>query len=360
MDGILSIFSKKIGPVFLKESSDVDDFIEKMSSLQEKAVGQTKEEIQKQIKLAEYGRIGEQNVAFELKNSGMDMYILHDIYLEAGDLSAQIDYIVITRKLIYILECKNLVGDIEINSAGNFLRKYQFGSKKIVEGIYSPITQNQRHLQVLKQVRGASKNNFITKKIFENNFDNCYKSLVVLSNPKTVLNDRYAKKEVKQKVIRADQLIETIRKMDAQEKESMTADYMKELADFFLNQSKVKNMDYAKRFEEALEAVEENKIVTDKMSEVSGEKSKEESSVPNSQQSANTDSVILQLKEFRKRKSREENLKPYMIFNDAQMNDLLEKNPHNKEELLKVSGFGSVKVEKYGECILEILHREDK
>ena len=37
------------------------------------------------------------------------------------------------------------------------------------------------------------------------------------------------------------------------------------------------------------------------------------------------------------------------------MNDLIDKNPQNKEELLMVSGFGAVKVKKYGEKILEIL-----
>lgn len=37
------------------------------------------------------------------------------------------------------------------------------------------------------------------------------------------------------------------------------------------------------------------------------------------------------------------------------MKDLIEKNPKNEEELLKVSGFGKVKVEKYGKDILKIL-----
>lgn len=48
----------------------------------------------------------------------MPMVVLHDIYLEDGDLSAQIDYLVFTRKLCCIIECKNLYGDIEINNAG--------------------------------------------------------------------------------------------------------------------------------------------------------------------------------------------------------------------------------------------------
>ena len=37
------------------------------------------------------------------------------------------------------------------------------------------------------------------------------------------------------------------------------------------------------------------------------------------------------------------------------MKDSIKKNPKNEEELLKVSGFGKVKVEKYGKDILKIL-----
>ncbi|MBQ2922235.1 MAG: hypothetical protein IJE60_03950 [Tyzzerella sp.] len=58
----------------------------------------------------------------------------------------------------------------------------------------SPITQNQRHMLVLKELRKDSKGNFLTKLLFEKNFENTYKSIVVLANPKTILNDRYAKK----------------------------------------------------------------------------------------------------------------------------------------------------------------------
>lgn len=137
----MELFQKKIGPVFLKENSDASAFIEKMNELQNKATTpELKKEIEKQIKLASYGSVGEQNIAYELKNSGMDMYILHDIYLEYEDLSAQIDYIIITRKKVFIIESKNLIGNIEIDSQGNFIRTYEMFGKKIKEGIYSPVT----------------------------------------------------------------------------------------------------------------------------------------------------------------------------------------------------------------------------
>ena len=111
--GILdSIFNKYFGPVFVKEESDAEEFIEKMKSLSSKAEGKLKEKIDKQIAAAEAGLYGEKQIAYELKNSGMDMLIAHDLYLEKNDLSAQIDYLVVTHKHVFVIECKNLYGNI--------------------------------------------------------------------------------------------------------------------------------------------------------------------------------------------------------------------------------------------------------
>lgn len=180
----MGLFSKKIGPVFCKETSDTSIFINKMQMLLERTDGEVKKKIEKQISMARYGEIGENNIAYELKNSGMDMYILHDIYLEINGLSAQIDYIVITRQHIYVIECKNLIGNIEVDNSGAFIRTYG----RVKEGIYSPITQNQRHMQVLKEVRLSAKGNFVSRMLFEKHFTETYKPIVVLANPKTYIN----------------------------------------------------------------------------------------------------------------------------------------------------------------------------
>ncbi len=67
------------------------------------------------------------------------------------------------------------------------------------------------------------------------------------------------------------------------------------------------------------------------------------------------DMVTDKLKKFRLDKSREEKVKAYYIFNNKQMDEVLEKMPKDKEELKGCSGFGDVKVEKYGDGILEAL-----
>lgn len=257
----MGIFDKLSSPVFLKEESDATAYIEHLKALQEKAKGKLKDEIDKEIKIASIGEFGENNIAFELKNSAMPMYILHDIHLEVDDLSAQIDYIVVTKKINFVIECKNLIGNIDIDSNGNFVRNYELNRKKVKEGIYSPITQNQRHMEILKQIRRNSKGNIITKTIFDMNFDANYKSVVVLANPKTVLNAKFAKREVKEKVIRADQLIKYIKDMYAASKQPTYTDKeMKAFAEELLQYHKPNKSDYAKKYEDILGEISNNKL----------------------------------------------------------------------------------------------------
>lgn len=65
--------------------------------------------------------------------------------------------------------------------------------------------------------------------------------------------------------------------------------------------------------------------------------------------------LIQALKKYRLNKSREENIKPYYIFNDKQMYALIKNKVSNKEEFVNQHRFGEVKYSKYGEDILNIL-----
>lgn len=248
-----SFFNKRIGPVFLKENSEAEDFIAKMKKLSERTSGSLKDDIDEQIKLAEIGLLGEKQIIYELKNSGLDMYILHDIYLEKGDLSAQIDFLISTRQHIYAIECKNLFGDIEIDDKGNFIRRLNYGKLYKREGIYSPVTQNERHLNVLREVRRDVKTGSffgLAEKVFDENFSSNYKSIVVLANPKTVLNDKKAPSDIREKVIRADQLIAFIKKMDSTREADWSDASMLETMQYFLNCNRPNKSDYARKYED--------------------------------------------------------------------------------------------------------------
>lgn len=249
------------GPVFLKSDSDALQQLEKLKELSLNVSSDTKEAIERDIKLLEYGIAGENAITFELENSHIPMVVLRDLYLENDGLSAQIDFLILTKKLFLVVECKNLYGDIEITGKGDFIRSMRFGKSMKKEGLYSPITQNERHLELLRKIRRDTKGNLVTKALFDHYAADAYTSIIVLANPKTILNDRYAKKEVKQQVIRADALTAFIKESVKKSKREPYADSeIFSLAEFFINESKENLMDYSAKY--AVVAVEPEPEVT--------------------------------------------------------------------------------------------------
>ncbi|MDD4112898.1 MAG: NERD domain-containing protein [Herbinix sp.] len=348
----MGLFNKMKEPIFLKESSNAQDQLERLRALEPQLNEEGQEIIRQDIKCLEYGIAGEKNIAFELKNSHMPMYILHDIYLEDGDLSAQIDYLVFTKKMCFVIECKNLCGNVEITNTGDFIRTTNFGGRKKKEGIYSPITQNQRHLELMKKIKVDIKSNIITKLMIGKYFEDFNKSVVVLANPKTVINAKYAKKEVKSQVIRADQLVRYIKDFYEKSKDTASSDEkMLAWAKSYLDLHKEVDKDYTEKYEQY--KVDNNK--SERKARVKSDT--EEKSPINVTISIEKTEIFKELKAYRLAKSREENIKPYFIYNDNQLKDLIFKMPRSEEELIKVDGFGKVKADKYGDDIFKIVNK---
>lgn len=91
------------------------------------------------------------------------------------------------------------------------------------------------------------------KMLVEKFFDENYKSIVVLSNPKTYLNYKFAKKEVKDKVIRADQLIDFIKKSNASaDLQASNDEDLKRRSESFLKLHRVDKLSSLKKYRELL------------------------------------------------------------------------------------------------------------
>lgn len=209
--------------------------------------------LEKDLRLVRAGIDGERRILYELKNSHMDMFILQDLFLEHEGLTAQIGFLVITPQRNFVIERKNLAGNIEINSRGDFIRSFEGGKR---EGIYSPIAQNQRHLQLIKALRKAGRST-VANLVAGSSTDDVYRSLVVLANPKTILNDRYAKRDVRAQVIRADQLIETIKRINNEKgpgRDKTFRSVTQDCAEWFLAQHKPREIDYLAKYREEPEA----------------------------------------------------------------------------------------------------------
>ena len=126
---MLGLFEEKMTePVILKENSSLDEQLRQLTEfLQKPLSADIREQVEQDIRCIKAGIAGENKLLFELKNSHIPMFVLRDIYIEDGDLSAQIDFFVVTRKLLFVIECKELYGNIEIDSKGNFIRTVQYG-----------------------------------------------------------------------------------------------------------------------------------------------------------------------------------------------------------------------------------------
>lgn len=329
-------------PYFAKADSDLKAQLEILTTIKKQAPESIKSQIEQDIRNLEAGRIGEENVAFELSNSYMPIIVLHDLNLEHEGLKAQIDFMVITAKVTLVIECKNLYGDIEVTSNGEFIRTTTYNGITKREGIYSPITQNARHMELIKAVRRTTKNNFLSRTFFDKYFEENYKSVVVLANPKTVIDLKNAKKDVKKKIIRCDQLVDYMKKLYEESKnETYLEKHMFELADYYIGLHKPNNTDYLKKYGDL--------VKTDDL-EVTSTKPVINDDVENSP-------IYIELKKYRLETSRAEGIKAYYIFNNAQLLDLLTVLPETTDDLMKVNGFNQVKCQKYGEAILEIVKK---
>ncbi|MEO7988909.1 MAG: DNA helicase RecQ [Chryseolinea sp.] len=65
--------------------------------------------------------------------------------------------------------------------------------------------------------------------------------------------------------------------------------------------------------------------------------------------------LFKQLKEKRLSVAKEENIPPYIVLSDATLMEVATYLPHNKEEFRKISGFGEVKIEKYGKLFWDVV-----
>ena len=331
----MGLFSKQREPVFLKETSSAENQLDELNKLKPLLNSEGQAIIEQDIKYIEYGITGEKNIEFELKNSHMPLYVVHDIYLKSGEQSAQIDYLVFTPKLCFVIECKNLYGNIEINNNGDFIRTIEYNGRKKKEGIYSPITQNERHMELIKSMILSKQKNFISRKFAEKFFNEMFVPIVVLANPKTVINNRFAKKEIKEKVIKADQLIQYIKNAYNKSNSSTSSDSdTKKWAESFLQKSCENETNYTAKYDKY--------IIT-------------ESSAENNEM---FEMLFNELKSYRLKMSRQENIKPYYIYNDKQLEELIHKHPKTLDELKQVSGFGEKKADKYGNDILNILSNQ--
>jgi len=343
-------------PVLLKPVDNENNQLTELRALLDEVSDDQKSKVEEQISLINRGLKGEENIEYELKNMAIPLISLHDINVEKGDRSSQIDFIVITKKCMIVIESKNLYGQIKING-DSFIREFRSKDNNVYkqQRIYSPVSQNEKHVSLLKQILEEKK--FIDYPIH---------SLVVISDANTIVDNKNANKEVKDIVVNYDVIKKKIIGfMNASEYElSATGCY--ELAEillkedkgyksYYVNQLKLKfganNKVEEKQTEDNIEDLKEEKPI-DSINIEEQEVKKEPIKAP---EKAN-DELYEKIKQWRYKKSQELNQKPYFIFNNDVLSELIIQLPKTKEDLLKISGFGETKVNNFGDELLTLIN----
>ena len=322
--------------IFLKENSDLQDRYDALMKLKDEYP--KCEELYEELYIVKKGLEGENEIKYQLSKSNLGLYVLRDINIEYEDLKAQIDYVVLTKMYCYFIECKNLVGNITVNEKGDFIREYNINKKKIKKGMYSPLRQVEAQRDVYKKIwnNRLSSNkvvNFIKRALAENRFTDTHRVLVVAANNETILNTKYAPKDIKNRIIKADALVRKIQ--NDLDKSDKTIWYSKkELEDWantFLNMNVEKNIDYYEYYKERFCKNYIKEIVSD-------------------------DDLNARLVEFRKIRSKELNVPAYYVFNNDELDLLVKQRPKTLEELKNINVLAPIKIKTHGELIIQIIN----
>lgn len=140
--------------MIVKNADDKSAQLDELNRLLNIAPAGVKPKVEAEIRMLRAGIKGEQETSFHLNGFFKDtknIYIIHDLRLEHNGRTAQIDHILINRLLdVYVLETKQLHAGMKINEEGEFLQWNHY--RKAYEGMASPLAQNIRHIDVLKEV----------------------------------------------------------------------------------------------------------------------------------------------------------------------------------------------------------------
>ncbi len=331
------LFDKFTETIFLKKSSSIQKKYEALLKLIKEYPNNKK--LQEELYIVKKGLDGENEIRYQLSKSNLGLFVLSDINIKYEDLTAQIDYVVVSKLCCYFIECKNLIGNITVTDKGDFIREYTFNNKKVRKGMYSPLRQVEAQRDVYKKIwnNRLSKNkivNYILRTLSEKNYESIHRVLVVVSNDDTILNTKYAPNDIKYKIIKSDALIRQIKyDLDHSDKSMwLSKTEQEKWANTFININVDDKVDYYLYYK--------NKYVTD----------------------SNVDKILLknELINFRKTRSHEMKIPAYYVFNNDELEKLIDLCPTSIEELKNFKILENIKIKVHGEKIIDLINNITK
>lgn len=316
--------------IFYKDSSDLQDKYDALKKLN--AEYPNNEELLSELFIVKKGLDGENEISYQLKKAHIGMYVLRDLKFKYEDLTAQIDYVIITPVYIYYIECKNLIGNITVNEKGDFIREFSVNGKKIKKGMYSPLRQVEAQREVLRKI-WESTTSKLTKLISSDKFNYYRRVLVVAANPETILNTSRAPQDMKYKILRADALVRQLEYDLSHRSADQPLDSkkrMEELAQSYINLSSNETIDYYEYYKKKFALVNDNALADD---------------------------LEERLIKLRKKRAVELKIPAFYIFTNNELAKLVAIKPKTIDELKEANILTSIKIKNHGEVIIEEINK---
>ena len=137
--------------MLIKQADDCSDVLR---ALEQRATqrGPDARRAAEDLRIRQAGIKGEKDSAYFINFDyarSANWAVIHDLRLEHGGRTAQIDHVLINRWMdVYVLETKHTWSGIKITEEGEFLR----WAGRTYQGMPSPLQQNERHIEVLRDV----------------------------------------------------------------------------------------------------------------------------------------------------------------------------------------------------------------
>ena len=297
-----------------------------------------------QILLYKIGEIGENKVLDELKYSFYPMHIFKDISINIGEFQCQIDFVILTKKAMYLIECKNTKFNVKIDKTGSF---YLINEGK-KNRTFSVLNQIERQKMILEQLDLGVE----IKEMYP---------VVVYANEETgiEIEDKDALRGID--VINLDRLNSLIREKEKDLKEIYTVEEIEKIKNSLINPD-IKNNDYIEEDTVKWEEYELRLLLEKNINEKKAlEKIAEKNVLKNVKSEFNGSKISISefkdvLKKYLERKSEKLGVTSSSLMTEVMRDEILEKMPTTVNQLSKLLVSNSIYFHKISNDLLAMIN----
>ena len=297
-----------------------------------------------QILLYRIGEIGENKVLDELKYSFYPMHIFKDISINIGEFQCQIDFVILTKKAMYLIECKNTKSNVKIDGTGSFYLVNE-GKKNRT---FSVLNQIERQKMILEQLDLGVE----IKEMYP---------IVVYANEETgiEIEDKDALRGID--VINLDRLNSLIREKEKDLEEIYTVEEIEKIKNSLINPD-IKNNDYLEEDTVKWEEYELRLLLEKNINEKKAlEKIAEKNVLKNVKNEFNGSKISIAefkdvLKKYLERKSEKLGVTSSSLMTEVMRDEILEKMPTTVNQLSKLLVSNSIYFHKISNDLLAMIN----